>query len=119
MATDAPELVVPTVEATQPATPTPTPEPTPTPSPTVNVLEQVGDYFGLSADDLGITQAPAATPTPVPTQEAAPTQQVVQILPTATPTQGLSLIHIFPSITGWKPTSREPIRRRSPRKRSA
>ena len=52
VATDAPELVVPTVEATQPATPTPTPEPTPTPSPTVNVLEQVGDYFGLSADDL-------------------------------------------------------------------
>ena len=29
------------------------------------------------------------------------------------------LISMFPSITGWKPTSREPIRRRSPRKRSA
>lgn len=97
VATDAPELVVPTVEATQPATPTPTPEPTPTPSPTVNVLEQVGDYFGLSADDLGITQAPAATPTPVPTQEAAPTQQVVQILPTATPTQGGALLTITPT----------------------
>src|SRR5699024_62128 len=63
------------------------------PSPTVNVLEQVGDYFGLSADDLGITQAPAATPTPEPT----PTQQVVQILPTATPTQGGALLTITPT----------------------
>ena len=97
--TEEAQLVVPTQEATPVVTeaPAPTPAPTPTPTPTVDPIEQLGNYFGLSAEDLGVTQAPANTPTPEPTPMPTPTQQVVQVVPTATPASALLTITPTPA----------------------
>ena len=112
--TDAAAPSAPTQEATPVVTGTPTPEPTPVPTPTPNPLEEVGKYFGLSADDLGITQAATATPTPTPTATpvptatatpaptatltpvSTPTQPLVQVLSTPTPEAG-ALLTITPT----------------------
>ena len=101
--TEEAQLVAPTQEPTPVVTeaPTPTPVPTPTPTPTVDPIAQLGSYFGLSAEDLGVTQTPVSTPTPTPTPEPTPlptpTQQVVQVVPTATPTSALLTITPTPA----------------------
>ena len=101
--TEEAQLVAPTQEPTPVVTeaPTPTPVPTPTPTPTVDPIAQLGSYFGLSAEDLGVTQTPVSTPTPTPAPEPTPlptpTQQVVQVVPTATPTSALLTITPTPA----------------------